>query len=106
MFLKNYITRDAKMMKKFFITFVHPILETNSFMRSPLSVEGFDKIEWVQRWFLSKIQGFKTVDYPQRLSNLELYSLYFRRIISDLIFVDKIFTGLTLCNIDKHINFF
>ena len=55
--------------------------------------------------FLSKIQGFKTVDYPQRLSNLELNSLYFRRIISDLVFIYKIFTGLTLCNIDTHINF-
>ena len=68
-------------------------------------MEGIDKIERVQRWFVSKIQGFKSVDYNQRLSNLELHSIYFRRIISDLIFVFKIFTGLTLCNIDKHINF-
>ena len=54
--------------------------------------------------FLSKIHGFKTIDYPQRLSNLELNKLYLTRIISDLIFVYKIFTGLTLCNIYRHIN--
>ena len=68
-------------------------------------MEGIDKIERVQRWFLSKIQGLKIVDHPLMLSNLELNSRYFRRIISDLVFVYKIFTGLTLCNIERHINF-
>ena len=58
--------------------------------------------------FLSKIQGFKTVDYPHRLSNLELNSLYLRRIFSDLIlyfFTKYLLHGLTLCNIYKHVNF-
>ena len=104
-FLKSYITRDAKMMKNFFITFVLPILEANLVVWSPVSMEGrlLIKSKGCRDGFLAKFKVSKQL--MMRLSNLELNNLYFRRIISDLIYVCKIFTGLSRCNFHSHINF-
>jgi hypothetical protein len=104
-FLRNYISRDAGLMKTFFTSFVRPILETNSIIWSPETVEYIDKIERVQRFFLSKIDGFKFITYSKRLENVGLNSLRYRRVLFDLIFLFKILTGHAICNIDRHLNF-
>ena len=103
-FLRNYISRDAGLMKTFFTSFVRPILETNSIIWSPETVEYIDKIERVQRFFLSKIDGFKFITYSKRLENVGLNSLRYRRVLFDLIFLFKILTGHAICNIYSHFN--
>ena len=104
-FLRNYISRDAGLMKRFFLSFVRPILETNSIIWSPKNAEFIDKIERVQRSFLSKVEGFKSLSYSNRLSNLSLHSLQHRRHISDLIFFYKLHTGRVICNLDNYFNY-
>jgi hypothetical protein len=104
-FLRNYISRDASLMKRFFLSFVRPILETNSIIWSPKQAEFIDKIERVQRSFLSKVDGFKSLSYSNRLSNLSLHSLQYRRNIADLIFFFKLHTGQVNCNIDNYFNY-
>jgi len=51
-------------------------------------------IERVQQRFTKLIPGMAGLSYEERLSQLELYSLEFRRVRGDLIETLKILTGL------------
>ena len=93
-------------MKTFFASFVRPVLEINSIIWSPDTLWIYvNKIERVQRFFLRKIDGFSQLQYSARLEHIGLNTLQYRRIMFDLMFLYKILTGHTICNIYNHLNF-
>jgi len=76
-----------------FTIYVRPLLEYGIVVWAPVSVDGIDRLEAVQRSFLKKIVGYGDLSYPDRLKSSGLVSLRCRRATSDLLFIYKILTG-------------
>ena len=68
-----------------FKTLVRPILEYGNTVWSPMLKKHIHMIEDVQRRFTKRIAGFKDKPYEERLRELRLPSLEYRRIRGDLI---------------------
>ena len=72
----------------------HSVLEYATSFWSPYFNYAIDKIKSVQRKFTKRLKGCKYLDYPTRLSFLNLPSLERRRLTADLILTYKIIFGL------------
>lgn len=89
--LKIFTSRDEKLMKSLFLTFVLPILEYGSVIwNSFLSLGDTQLIEKVQRRFTKKINGFSFLSYENRLSRLGIHTLQKRRENLDMLFLHKL----------------
>jgi hypothetical protein len=89
--LKIFSSRDEKLMKSLFLTFVLPILEYGCVIWNGFLSQGdIILIEKVQRRFTKKIKGFFYLTYENRLSNLGLPTLQKRRKNFDLLFLHKL----------------
>jgi len=77
-----------------FKVYVRPLLEYATSVWSPYFNYATDKIESVQRKFTKRLKGCKYLDYPTRLSFLNLPSLERRQLIADRILTYKIIFGL------------
>jgi len=66
-----------------FITFVRPILEYCSVVRSPAFTKDLVRIEAAQRRFTKRLSGFSKLSYDERLASLNCESLYSRRVKCD-----------------------
>ena len=82
-------------MVKAFTTYVRPLLEYNSQIWSPNTVNAIFKIEQVQRHFTKRLPGFSNLTYMQRLRTLGLDSLELRRLRLDLTLLYKIIFNKT-----------
>jgi len=58
-----FISRDKKIMLKFYITYVSPLLEYGCAVWGPISSHDINTLENVQRYFTNKIRGCKFLPY-------------------------------------------
>ena len=82
--------KSPDIMVPLFKSLVRPILEYGNAVWAPYKVKDKNQIESVQRHFTKVIIGMKDLDYSQRLEQLNLPSLEFRRLRGDMIEVYKI----------------
>ena len=103
LFLKTFLSRDSKIMVKFFTCYVRPLLELSSPVWSPITSSNINKLENVQRYFTNLINGCTYLPYHQRLSNLSLQSLHQRRIIADLSTLHSLVSGRFNITLSPHL---
>ena len=77
-----------------FKALVRPHLEYSAPVWTPFHKTDSDRLESVQRRATKQVPGLKSKSYPERLKQLNLPSLEFRRMRGDLIEVFKIMSGL------------
>lgn len=80
-------------------TYARPILENNSPVFSPHSIQDINFIEFVQKRFTKYLPEIFYLDYSDRLTSLNLESLKKKRIKFDLVLTFKNCKDLT------HLNF-
>ena len=71
--LKSFQSRDRNLLIKAFITYVRPLLETNSQVWSPHLLKDIRRIEAVQRRFTKKLEGLHTLTVSQSVSQSALH---------------------------------
>ena len=94
MILRNITGRTKDILVPLFIGLVRPILEYANPVWSPMYRKDIDRIEKIQRNFTKRICGLYHLDYTERLKNLNLPSLEYRRARGDMIETYKIMHGL------------
>jgi len=82
--LKCFFSRNKDLLLKEYITYVRPILEYCSHVRSPHHKYLINKIKSVQKFFTKRLPGLWDISYPKRLQLLNLQSLEYRRIFQHL----------------------
>ena len=75
-------------------TYIRPLLEANTQLWSPYLLQDIDMVERVQRVFTRYLPGMNRLSYPERLEQLNLQSLEYRRIFFDLLLLFKIIHGV------------
>ena len=120
----NYITRNASnslyhimkvfnskniwILLKLYNTYVRPKLECNTSVWSPYLKQDINKIEKVQQKFTKFAMqkcNIPFTNYNDRLTKLNIKSLYHRRIIFDLIQFYKIINGVSDINFNDYFTF-
>ena len=86
-------------------TYVRPLLETNTVVFSPHTIENIDILERVQRRFTKYLPGLWDMPYSSRLDFLGIKSLEERRILFDIMFLYKVINGHTNLNPDSFFSF-
>lgn len=97
--LRTFKTRDSLPMLTLYKSLVLPILEYCCQLWSPWKVSDKQMLEGVQRTYTSRINEIKHLDYWERLTALDLYSLERRRERYTIIYVFKILNGMVVNNI-------
>jgi hypothetical protein len=95
MFFRGFVSRNYKLLSKFFTTYIRPILDYNSCVWNPSVKYLIDLLENVQRKFTKRINSISHLPYLERLSILNLEPLELRRLKTDLIMYFKIINNLT-----------
>ena len=98
--LRGFVSRDARLLMRAFITYVRPIVQYNSSIWSSSSVGDIESVERVQRRFTKRLPGLKNMSYDQRLKLLDVPSLELRRLRADLYWCYKILFGLVAVTSD------
>jgi len=88
--LKNFTFRSRDVLLPIFKSMVRPILEYANCAWNTELQKHKDEIESIQRSFTKNIFSVKKLSYEQRLENLKLPSLEYRRLRGDLIQTFKI----------------
>ena len=88
-----------------FKTYVRPLLECNTVVFSPNTIQDINMLERVQRRFTKFLPNLFNISYLDRLCILNLETLEERRIISDLCLVYKICFGLINLNVEEYFTF-
>ncbi len=92
---RGFCNRDPIFLKKLFVAYVRPILETSTSVWSPAYVTHSKIIETVQRRFSKRVPGCRNKSYSERLEWLQLRPLSWRRDARDLVEVFKICRGFS-----------
>jgi hypothetical protein len=92
---KCFTSRDTATLVHAFIVYVRPLLEYASCVWSPHHTTLIKQIESVQRKFTKRLPGLRGLNYNDRLVRSGIERLELRRIKQDLIFMYKIYFGLT-----------
>lgn len=92
--LRTFLTREKDVMLLLYRSFVRTHAEYCCPLWSPHLIGEIIRVEAIQRTFTSKIKGFKSLNYWQRLQALSLYSLQRRRERYMIILVWKIYNNL------------
>ena len=86
---RNFAFLNADLFRRPFIAFLRPHLEYAHPVWSPHLKKHIKNIERVQRRATKLIDGFKNLEYQERLLRLNLPTLAFRRLRGDMIEVYK-----------------
>ena len=86
-FIAVLITETTDFMVNMFKTYVRPLLEYNTVIRSSSTIKYIDKCEQVQWHFTKCIRGLWNITYRDRLRMLNLESLEERRMKNNIICV-------------------
>ena len=90
MIFKSIISRQKEILIPLYTALVRPHLEYGNVVWSPYKKKDKEIIEKVQRHFTKRVAGMNTLPYEERLKNLNLPSLAYRRLRGDLIETYKI----------------
>ena len=96
---RTFASRDANTIRLLYVTLVHPILDYASTVWNPHLMKNIRKLEAVQRRATKLIPFFYNLTYSERLQELNLPSLLYRRTRMDLIMTYKILNNLV--SVDK-----
>ena len=88
--LRTFLTRSPEPMMLLFKSLVMPIIDYCSIVWSPHKFKEISMLESVQRFFTSKLDGMRDLDYYQRLKLLKIYSCERRRDRYALLYIFKI----------------
>ena len=94
-------SKDRHSLINAFITYVRPLVECTSCIRSPRRVCLIRKIEAVQKRCTERLPGRNVLDYHERLAFLGLESLELRRHKNDICMTYKIMSDLVNLNVDN-----
>ena len=83
--LRSVTGRTGDILLPLFIALVRPILEYANPVWCPMYKKDIERIEKVQRHFTKRICGLNKLSYPERLKELNLPSLEYRRARGDMI---------------------
>ena len=89
MIRRSFSFMDGEMFNNIFRSLVRPLLEYGNTVWSPCYVKDVQLIENVQRRASKLVQGLQDLGYEERLQELKLPSLVYRRLRGDLIQVYK-----------------
>ena len=98
MIKKSYRTRDSLTIPTLYKSLVRPHLEYGNPIWGPFYQGDIDKLEAVQRRATKMVADQNNKPYEERLKNLDLPSLTYRRKRGDIIQVFKIVNGLVNIN--------
>ena len=93
MVLKVFSTREPNFLRQLFVSYNRPTLEYASQAWAPSSVSVCNIIERVQHRFIKRIKGYGSFTYEQRLAQLNLDTLSYRRLYHDILLVYKSLNG-------------
>ena len=93
MIKRTFSYLDKTILIQLYKVFVRPHLEYCQQIWSPHLQQDIDELEKVQRRATKLIQSIEHLSYEERLKELNLYSLYDRRIRGDLILMYRILSG-------------
>ena len=96
---RTFASRDANTIRLLYVTLVRPILDYASTVWNPHLMKNIHKLEAVQRRATKLIPSFYNLTYSERLQELNLPSLLYRRTRMDLIMTYKILNNLV--SVDK-----
>jgi len=98
---KAFVCRDANILLRAYLVHVRPLLEFNSVIWSPHTVNDITAIESVQHRFTKRLPGFNTLCSPDRLQRLSIPSFELSRLQADLVWCYKIVFGMVDLNFDE-----
>ena len=101
--LRSFRSKNIWIYIKAYITYVRPILETDSVIWSPHYIKDVNALESVQRLYLKSVCrrcNLKYSTYADRLNALGLKTLEYRRWYFDIVFVYKLINNLV--DLDKN----
>ena len=102
--LKFTKTKNIWTLLRLYKTYIRPKLEYNTAVWSPYLIKDIKKIEQIQKHYTRTI--FKRCNIPfncysNRLYQLNIHSLQYRRVYFDLVFMFKIINGMSGLNFDE-----
>ena len=92
--LRTFVSQDVSLLIRAYLVYVRPVVEYNTVVWSPYTINDIETIERVQRRFTKKLPGLRKFSYDERLSRLHLHSLELRRLLTDLVWCYKILFGI------------
>ena len=99
---KCFKTRDKAFLTSMFSVFVRPLLEFATPIWSPYQIGLITCVEKVQRNFTKRIPAVRDLNYPDRLTALNMEPLELRRLRFDLIELFKIVKGFSVIKFDDY----
>ena len=99
--LRCFVTKDIRLLKPAYTTFVGPLLEYNSAIWSSQQHEHIVAIANVQHYFTRRIYSLCDLSYSTRLAILDLDHLELSRLRMDLSLYYKIIDNLTSLKTDE-----
>ena len=101
---KGFASRDVRILKQAYITYVRPVLEYASSVWSPYLLKHINSIERVQKQFTKRIPSLSHLNYPERLAAINLEPLELRRLKADLVLYYKCFNNLIALPSEEYFN--
>jgi len=83
--LRTFTSQDIGLLIRAYVVYVRPLVEQNSIVWLPYTIEDIETIECVQHQFTKNLR-VTTRTCMERLRRLELQSLEHRSLLFDLIF--------------------
>ena len=104
-FRKTFTGRRIDFKIFLFVTYIRPLVESNTAVWSPHYIQDIDMVEKVQRKFTKYLTGLRNMSYKERLQYLHLDTLEVRRIQFDLILMYKIIHNIVDIPFNKYFHF-
>ena len=107
--LRSFSSKNIWILRKAYLVYVRPLVEYGSVVWNPYLQKDIDLVERVQRYFTKKIClkcNIQFKSYEDRLYKLNLHSLQYRRLETDLIMVFKIINGLVDLPMNQFFHFY
>jgi hypothetical protein len=100
----SFKNHDEKFYLKLYTSYVRPLLEHTCQVWSPILKTNIDRIENVQRYFTRRICS-NNMSYLTRINHLNINTLEYRRICSDLALFYKVINGDTHIKVQDYYTF-
>ena len=98
MHIKNFTSTHLEILKKLYLVYIRPKIEYNTPLWSPCSIKDINQLKSIQRKVTRKIFNrcnISYISYIDRLTNLNMKTLEYRRVEYDLITFFKMVSNKT-----------